>query len=75
MLLGYQTFGNTFSDNDSLAALISIEMNAQLLVLLTDVQVQGNTALSFYPHVYSLFNALFSSQLFEQHCITLLPTD
>ncbi len=37
--LGYQTFGNTFSDNDSLAALISIEMNAQLLVLLTDVQV------------------------------------
>jgi len=35
---GYQTFGNTFSDNDSLAALISIEMNAHLLVLLTDVQ-------------------------------------
>jgi len=34
---GYQTFGNTFSDNDSLAALVSIEMSAQLLILLTDV--------------------------------------
>ena len=35
---GYATFGNTFSDNDSLAALVSIEMNAQLLILLTDVR-------------------------------------
>lgn len=35
---GYKLFGNTFSDNDSLAALVSIEMNANLLILLTDVQ-------------------------------------
>eukprot|EP01038_Epipyxis_sp_PR26KG_P006792 gene6792-9305_t len=35
---GYQTFNNTFSDNDSLASLVSIEMNAQLLILLTDVK-------------------------------------
>lgn len=35
---GYATFGNTFSDNDSLAALVSIEMSAQLLILLTDVR-------------------------------------
>jgi len=35
---GYQLFGNTFSDNDSLAALVSIEMSAQLLILLTDVK-------------------------------------
>jgi hypothetical protein len=34
---GYQLFGNTFSDNDSLAALISIEMKAHLTILLTDV--------------------------------------
>lgn len=34
---GYQLFGNTFSDNDSLAALVSIELNAHLLILLTDV--------------------------------------
>jgi delta-1-pyrroline-5-carboxylate synthetase len=34
---GYQTFGNSFSDNDSLAALVAVEMSAQLLVLLTDV--------------------------------------
>jgi delta-1-pyrroline-5-carboxylate synthetase len=34
---GYQLFGNTFSDNDSLAALVSIELSAQLLILLTDV--------------------------------------
>lgn len=34
---GYQLFGNTFSDNDSLAALVSIEMSAQILILLTDV--------------------------------------
>ena len=34
---GYQLFGNTFSDNDSLAALISIETKAQLTLLLTDV--------------------------------------
>jgi delta-1-pyrroline-5-carboxylate synthetase len=35
---GYKLFGNTFSDNDSLAALVSIEMNANLLILLTDVK-------------------------------------
>jgi len=29
--------GTTFSDNDSLAALVAVETNAQLLVLLTDV--------------------------------------
>ena len=34
---GYQTFGNSFSDNDSLSALVSIEMSAQLLIILTDV--------------------------------------
>lgn len=34
---GYQLFGNTFSDNDSLAALVSIELCAQLMILLTDV--------------------------------------
>lgn len=34
---GYQLFGNSFADNDSLAALVSIEMSAQLLILLTDV--------------------------------------
>ena len=54
--LGYQTFGNTFSDNDSLAALISIEMNAQLLVLLTDVQVY----LLALPVLTSLPNYLMS---------------
>ena len=35
---GYQTFGKTFSDNDSLASLVSVEMSAQLLILLTDVK-------------------------------------
>ena len=35
---GYQLFGNSFSDNDSLAALVAIEMSAQLLILLTDVK-------------------------------------
>ena len=35
---GYQTFGNSFSDNDSLASLVAIEMGAQLLILLTDVK-------------------------------------
>lgn len=34
---GYQTFGNSFSDNDSLASLVAIEMSAQVLILLTDV--------------------------------------
>ena len=35
---GYQLFGkDTFSDNDSLASLVAIEMSAQLLILLTDV--------------------------------------
>lgn len=35
---GYETYGTTFSDNDSLAALVAVEMSAQLLILLTDVQ-------------------------------------
>lgn len=35
---GYQLFGNSFADNDSLASLVSIEMSAQLLILLTDVR-------------------------------------
>ncbi len=35
---GYQLFGNSFADNDSLASLVSIEMSAQLLILLTDVK-------------------------------------
>lgn len=35
---GYDNFGNSFSDNDSLASLVSIEMSAQLLILLTDVK-------------------------------------
>ena len=35
---GYETFGDGFSDNDSLAAMVSVEMSAQLLVLLTDVK-------------------------------------
>ena len=34
---GYETYGCSFSDNDSLAALVAIETSAQLLVLLTDV--------------------------------------
>ena len=34
---GYETYGATFSDNDSLASLVAIEMSAQLLILLTDV--------------------------------------
>ncbi len=34
---GYQLFGNSFSDNDSLASMVSVEMSAQLLILLTDV--------------------------------------
>lgn len=35
---GYHTFGKSFSDNDSLAALVSVELSAHLLVLLTDVE-------------------------------------
>jgi delta-1-pyrroline-5-carboxylate synthetase len=35
---GYDTYGAAFSDNDSLAALVSVEMSAQLLILLTDVK-------------------------------------
>jgi delta-1-pyrroline-5-carboxylate synthetase len=35
---GYETFGKTFSDNDSLASLVAIEMSAKLLILLTDVK-------------------------------------
>lgn len=32
---GYQLFGNSFADNDSLAAMVSVELSAQLLILLT----------------------------------------
>mmetsp|Transcript_13388 Transcript_13388/g.20133 ORF Transcript_13388/g.20133 Transcript_13388/m.20133 type:complete len:757 (+) Transcript_13388:137-2407(+) len=35
---GHELFGNTFSDNDSLASLVAGGMNAHLLVLLTDVE-------------------------------------
>jgi len=35
---GYETFGKTFSDNDSLACIVAVEMSAQLLILLTDVK-------------------------------------
>eukprot|EP01006_Ploeotia_vitrea_P028707 TRINITY_DN61344_c0_g1_i1.p1 TRINITY_DN61344_c0_g1~~TRINITY_DN61344_c0_g1_i1.p1 ORF type:complete len:768 (+),score=35.58 TRINITY_DN61344_c0_g1_i1:61-2364(+) len=34
---GYAIHDNSFADNDSLASLVSVEMNAQLLILLTDV--------------------------------------
>jgi len=34
---GYETFGKTFSDNDSLASIVAVELSAQLLILLTDV--------------------------------------
>ncbi len=32
-----QVFGNAFSDNDSLASLVAVEMGADVCVLLTDV--------------------------------------
>lgn len=35
---GFESETQTFNDNDSLASLVSIEMSAQLLVLLTDVK-------------------------------------
>jgi delta-1-pyrroline-5-carboxylate synthetase len=35
---GYETYGKTFSDNDSLACIVAVEMSAQLLILLTDVK-------------------------------------
>ena len=34
---GYDTYGCSFSDNDSLASLVAVEMKAELLILLTDV--------------------------------------
>lgn len=34
---GYAVYGNSFADNDSLASLVAVEMNAHLLLLLTDV--------------------------------------
>lgn len=34
---GYALFGNSFADNDSLASMVAVEMSAQLLILLTDV--------------------------------------
>ena len=35
---GYQLYGNSFSDNDSLASMVAVETDAQLLILLTDVE-------------------------------------
>lgn len=37
-ILGYAVYGTSFADNDSLASLVSVEMNAHLLILLTDVK-------------------------------------
>ena len=35
---GYQLYGNSFSDNDSLASMVAVETDAHLLILLTDVE-------------------------------------
>lgn len=35
---GYEIYNDSFSDNDGLAAMVSIELSAQLLILLTDVK-------------------------------------
>lgn len=37
-LFRYQLYGNSFSDNDSLASMVAVEMGANLLILLTDVE-------------------------------------
>lgn len=35
---GYQLYGNSFSDNDSLASMVAVETDAHVLILLTDVE-------------------------------------